>query len=71
MEMNIRDHWEQISPTTQQWLIENPGCLILPRTVTETIFQETGQSADCDQHGQAILTSEDLGFIRGKRYMGA
>jgi hypothetical protein len=66
MEMNIRDYWEQISPATQQWLTDHPGCLILPRTVTETIRQQTGQSADCDQHGLAIVTPEDLGFIHAK-----
>ncbi|WP_251044723.1 hypothetical protein [Arthrobacter sp. ISL-5] len=66
MEMKIKDRWDRLSPATQRWLTENPGCLILPRTMTETICHETGVSADCDQHGQAMLSQEDLDFIRAK-----
>lgn len=66
MEMKIEDHWERISPATQRWLIDNPGCLILPRTITERICQESGVSFDCDQHGQAVLSQQDLDFIRDK-----
>lgn len=64
MAMNIRDHWDRLSPATRQWLTDNPGCLILPRTMTETIRAETGVRTDCDQHGQATLSREDLDFIR-------
>lgn len=66
MEMDIRDNWDRLSPSTQRWLTDNPGGLILPRTMTETICQETGARADCDQHGQATLSPEDLAFIRAK-----
>ena len=66
MEMNIRDHWDRLSPATRQWLTDNPGCLILPRTMTETIRAETGRSAGVDQHGETTLSQEDLDFIRAK-----
>ena len=33
-EMNIKDQWDRLDPATQKWLIDNPGCLILPRTMT-------------------------------------
>ncbi|MET3172790.1 UNVERIFIED_ORG: hypothetical protein ABIB52_000618 [Arthrobacter sp. UYCu721] len=66
MEMRIMDHWDRLSPATQRWLTDNPGCLILPRTLTERICQETGVSADCDEHGQAALSQQDLDFIRAK-----
>ncbi|UKA64455.1 hypothetical protein [Arthrobacter sp. FW306-04-A] len=66
MEINIRDHWHSLSPETQQWLTENPGCVVLPRTITETIHQETGITADSDQHAQASLSPEDLDFIRAR-----
>ncbi|MBT2596952.1 hypothetical protein [Arthrobacter sp. ISL-72] len=66
MEMDIRDHWDRLSAATRQWLTDNPGCLILPRTMTERICQETGRSADCDQHGQATLSRGDLDLIRAK-----
>jgi alanyl-tRNA synthetase len=66
MEMKIKDHWDRLSPGTQRWLTDNPGCLILPRTMTEEICQETGVRVDCDEHGQAMLSQEDLDFIRAK-----
>lgn len=66
MEMKIKDHWDRLSPATRRWLTDNPGCLILPRTVTERICKETGVSADSDQHGQAALSQQDLDFIRAK-----
>jgi hypothetical protein len=34
--------------------------------MAETICQETGTSADCDQHGQATLSSEDLDFLHAE-----
>jgi len=64
MKMNIRDHWDSLSPGTRQWLTENPGCVILPRTITEIIHQETGNTADSDQHDQDSLSPEDLDFLR-------
>ncbi|WAH98222.1 hypothetical protein [Arthrobacter sp. MMS18-M83] len=66
MEMNIRDHWDGLSPGTRQWLTENPGCVVLPRTITEIIHQETGITADSDQHDQASLSPEDLDFLRAR-----
>jgi hypothetical protein len=66
MEMKIKDHWDRLSPATQRWLINNPGCLILPRTMTEEICQETGVRPDCDEHGQAVLSQQDLDFIGAK-----
>ncbi len=59
MKMKIKHIWDRLSPATQKWLTDNPGCLVLPRTMTETICQETGVSADCDQHGQATLSRAD------------
>ena len=66
MELNIRAHWDRLSPATRQWLTENPGCVVLPRTITETIHQETGITPDFDQHSQAALSPEDLDFIRAQ-----
>jgi hypothetical protein len=34
--------------------------------MTESICQETGRSADCDQHGQTTLSREDLDLLRAK-----
>jgi hypothetical protein len=32
------DSWEQLDRTTRQWLIDNPGCVNLPRTIVATIL---------------------------------
>ena len=66
MEMNIRDHWDLLSPATRHWLTDNPGCVVLPRTITEIIHQETGITPDSDRHSQVSLSPEDLSFIRAK-----
>ncbi|MET4097505.1 hypothetical protein [Arthrobacter sp. UYCu712] len=66
MEMNIRDHWDRLSPATRRWLTDNPGCLILPRTLREKIRSETGIGAEVDRHGQATLSREDLDFLRSR-----
>jgi hypothetical protein len=66
MEMNIRAHWDRLSPETRRWLTDNPGCVVLPRTITEVIHKETGVIADFDQHSQVNLSPEDVSFIRSK-----
>ena len=63
MEMDIRDNWDRLSPSTQQWLTDNPGCMILPRTITSIIRQETGGTADRDRHGTSLLSEADRDFI--------
>lgn len=64
--MNIKDQWNLLDPTTQQWLIENPGCQILPRTITAVICGATGGTVDPGQHGETELSQEDREFISAK-----
>lgn len=64
--MNIRDHWERIDPATQRWLVDNPGCKILPRTIATLISKESGENAERGQHGEVALSQEDQEFIRAK-----
>ncbi|WP_251040383.1 hypothetical protein [Arthrobacter sp. ISL-72] len=66
MEMNLRDNWHRLSAATRQWLSDNPGCLILPRTLVATICEETGLNPDCDRHGETTLSQEDRDFIRAQ-----
>jgi len=66
IEMNIRDQWDRLDHTTQKWLVDNPGCLILPRTITSTICKETGSADDADRHGETVLSAEDRDFIQAK-----
>ncbi len=62
--MHIKEFWDQLSPDTQQWLIDNPGTMIVPRTVTAIINGETGESDTADAHGGTVLTDEDRHFIQ-------
>jgi hypothetical protein len=62
--VHIKEFWDQLSPDTQQWLIDNPGTMIVPRTVTAIINGETGESDTIDAHGGTVLTDEDRHFIQ-------
>ena len=62
--MNIKDHWDDLDPATQKWLIDNPGCQILPRTIATVISKECGEEATRIEHGQMALSQEDHEFIR-------
>jgi hypothetical protein len=64
--MNIKDQWDRLDSTTQQWFIDNPGCVILPRTVSAVVNSETGSDDATDQHGERLLSQEELEFIRSK-----
>ncbi|MDQ1624465.1 MAG: hypothetical protein QOH19_2883 [Actinomycetota bacterium] len=64
MEINIRDNWDRLSAATWQWLTDNPGCLILPRTLVATISKETDGNTDSDQHGETTHSQKDRDFIQ-------
>lgn len=68
--MHIREFWSQLSPDTQQWLIENPGSMIVPRTMTAIFNDETGESGAVDLHGGTLLTADDQDFIRAQAHAG-
>lgn len=61
----ISELWDQLGSETQHWLAENPGCVILPRTVVN-IINEAGGSLSEDQHGESSLTQSDREFIQAK-----
>ena len=62
--VHIKEFWDQLSPDTRQWLIDNPGTMIVPRTVTAIINGETGEGSAVDAHGGTQLTDEDRHFIQ-------
>jgi hypothetical protein len=64
--MTVKDQWDRLDPDTKKWLLDNPGCLILPHSITATIREESGQDIECDQHGQMVLSPQDRDFIRAK-----
>jgi hypothetical protein len=66
VEMHIKEQWNRLDPVTQRWLIENPGCVILPRTITAVFNKETAENSAVDQHGETVLTDEDRNFIQAK-----
>lgn len=64
--LQIQDRWEQLDRSTRQWLIDNPGCVILPRTIVTTILLATHGPHDESQHGEAPLSCEDRAFIQSQ-----
>ncbi|MHA7289615.1 hypothetical protein ACX80V_08215 [Arthrobacter sp. MDT3-24] len=68
MGMNIKGQWDRLDHATQQWLIDHPGCLILPRTITATICKETGGTDEGDRHGETVLSQDDRDFIQAKAH---
>ena len=62
--MGLEKLWDRLEPNTQQWLIDNPGCQILPRAVVAAIIKATGAEFDQDRHGEIALSAGDTDFIR-------
>jgi hypothetical protein len=62
----IKDHWDRLGPTTKKWLLENPGCQVLPRTVATMVCKETGENPASGRHGEVPISPEDSQFIRSK-----
>ncbi|MEW1918620.1 hypothetical protein [Pseudarthrobacter oxydans] len=62
--MNIEKLWDRLEPGTRQWLVDNPGCRILPRTVVAAIAKATGEELEQDRHGETVLSPSDCEFIR-------
>jgi hypothetical protein len=63
--MDIAKLWDQLEPETQRWLLDNPGCKILPRTIAAAIMKSTGAQLEQDRHGETVLSGSDCDFIRG------
>lgn len=64
--VSLKDEWDRLDPETRNWLLENPGCVILPRTMSEKIDQDAAGDIERDQHGQIVLSRDDHDFIRDK-----
>ncbi|BCW74696.1 MULTISPECIES: hypothetical protein [unclassified Arthrobacter] len=70
-DLRIRDHWNQLPSAVTQWLLENPGCMILPRTLSAEISAANGEAANDDVHGETTLSQQDMDFIRMKSHEAA
>lgn len=64
--MNLKDEWGRLDSETRKWLLDNPGCLILPRTVSAKISSDVHRDIERDQHGQIVLSRDDHAFLRDK-----
>lgn len=64
--MQIKDQWDRLDSETQQWFLDNPGCVILPRTLVAVIRASTNGENQEDRHGEVALSQEDQDFIRSK-----
>lgn len=64
--MSVKDEWDRLDSETRTWLLENPGCLILPRTMSAKMMKEARTDLKSDPHGQIVLSQADHEFIREK-----
>jgi len=67
-EISIRDQWDRLPAPVTQWLLANPGCMILPRTISAEISAATDQGTNGDPHGETALSQEDVDFIQMKSH---
>ena len=64
--MSLKDEWDRLDSETRTWLLENPGCLILPRTMSTKMIKGADGDLERDPHGQVVLSQADHEFIREK-----
>jgi hypothetical protein len=62
----IDEWWNELDEPTKKWLIENPGCVVLPRTVANVVYQVSGGHVAQDQHGEHQLSQAEQSFLRAK-----
>ncbi|RAM37193.1 hypothetical protein DBZ45_11450 [Arthrobacter globiformis] len=58
--------WNELDEPTRKWLVDNPGCVVLPRTVANVVCQVSGGHVAQDQHGELQLSEAEQSFIRAK-----
>jgi hypothetical protein len=61
----IQQWWDRLDPGTQEWLLRNPGCVVLPRTLANAIQQAVGDMEQ-NRHGEVQLTPADQDFLRAR-----
>jgi hypothetical protein len=59
--------WTRLDPTVQQWLLQNPGCVVLPRTMANRVTTGTGEELSVDEHGEHWFSPEDITFLKARR----
>lgn len=64
--VNLKEEWNRLDSETRKWLLDNPGCLILPLQMSAKISTAADTDIELDQHGQVVLSMDDHDFLRGK-----
>lgn len=62
--MTLEEWWNSLEPEIREWLAENPGCVVLPRTVVNAINASTGGALPGGPHGESGLSPGDQEFLR-------
>jgi hypothetical protein len=57
----IKQWWDQLDPETREWFINNPGTVILPRSVVNAVNEVRGNG---EGPGQLEVTAEDREFLK-------
>jgi hypothetical protein len=63
----IAEWWGDLDPVIHKWFAENPGCLVLPRTVANYVCDVAGGHANQDRHGRLELSARDRGVHQNPR----
>lgn len=66
--MDLKTQWNRLDPATRGWLMDHPGCMILPRTISTMVAKVVDEPVLLDQHGAIQLSEEDVNFIRGRAH---
>lgn len=66
--MDLKTQWHRLDPATRRWLMDNPGCVILPRTISTIVAKLADVPVMLDRHGAIQLSAEDITFIRGRAH---
>jgi hypothetical protein len=64
--MDLKSQWHRLDPATRRWLLNNPGCVVLPRTISTIVARVADEPVILDQHGAIQLSAADLTFIRSR-----
>jgi hypothetical protein len=62
--MELKSQWHRLDPATRRWLLDNPGCVVLPRTISTIVARVADEPVVRDRHGTIQLSAADVSFIR-------
>ena len=69
--MELKSQWNRLDPATRRWLMDNPGCVVLPRTIATIVARVADEPVVRDQHGAIQLSAADVSFIRTRVHSAA